>query len=135
MSDFKPQVIGFYCSNCASSAANIAEGMKKALPDNVRMVQVPCSGRIEILHLLKPFEEGVDGVYVAGCQEDSCQYLNGISKAGKRVDQVKKILESLGIEPERIDVFQLSAGQGGAFVETALEMTERVKPLGPVVPA
>ncbi|MFO7987240.1 MAG: hydrogenase iron-sulfur subunit [Desulfatiglandaceae bacterium] len=135
MSDFKPQIIAFYCSNCASSAATIAEGMKKALPDNIKTVQVPCSGRIEILHLLKPFEEGADGVYVAGCQEDSCQYISGISKATRRVDQVKKILESLGIEPERIDVFNLSAGKGEAFVDTALEMTEKVKALGPVTPA
>ena len=53
MSDnFKPKIVAFYCSNCASSAANVAEGMNKALPDNVKMVQVPCTGRLELLHLL-----------------------------------------------------------------------------------
>ena len=135
MTDFKPQIIAFYCSNCASSAATIAEGMKKSLPENIRTVHVPCSGRIETLHLLKPFEEGADGVYVAGCQEDSCQYISGISKAARRVEQVKKILESIGIEPERIDVFNLSAGKGGAFADVGQEMSERVKSLGPVTPA
>ena len=97
--------------------------MKKTLPDNVKMIQVPCTGRIEILHLLKPFEEGADGVYVAGCQEDSCQYVNGITKAAKRVAHVKKILEELDIEPERINIFNLSAGKGQAFVDVAFEMT------------
>ncbi|MFP3911532.1 MAG: hydrogenase iron-sulfur subunit [Desulfobacteraceae bacterium] len=135
MTDFKPQIIAFYCSNCASSAASIAEGMKKSLPENIRTVHVPCSGRIETLHLLKPFEEGADGVYVAGCQEDSCQYISGISKAARRVEQVKKILESIGIEPERIDVLNLSAGKGDAFVDTALEMTEKLRALGPMNPA
>ena len=90
MSDnFKPKIVAFDCSNCASSAANVADGMHKVLPDNVKMVQVPCTGRIEILHLLKPFEEGAAGVYVAGCQEDSCQYVTGITKAAKRVAYVK----------------------------------------------
>jgi len=98
MNDFKPQIIAFCCANCASSAAQVAEGMKKALPENVKIIQVPCTGRIEVLHLLKPFEEGADGVYVAGCQEDSCQYVNGITKATKRVEHVKKILEELDIE-------------------------------------
>ena len=109
--------------------------MKKALPDNVKIIQIPCTGRVEILHLLKPFEEGADGVYVAGCQEDSCQYVSGIAKAIKRVTHVKKILEELSIEPDRIDVFNLSAGKGQEFVEVAYEMVNKVKELGPFLQA
>ncbi len=134
MDDFKPQIVAFCCSNCASSAAKVAHGMKKALPDNIKIIQVPCTGRIETLHLLKPFEEGADGVYVAGCQEDSCQYISGIAKAAKRVEQVKKILEGISIEPERIAVFHLSAGKGD-IVEVADQMVNTVKALGPVLPA
>jgi F420-non-reducing hydrogenase iron-sulfur subunit len=131
--NFKPKIVAFCCSNCPSAAANVAEGMKKALPDNVKMIQVPCTGRIEILHLLKPFEEGADGVYVVGCQEDSCQYVSGITKAVKRVAYVKKTLEQLNIEPERINIYNLSAGKGQAFVDVALEMNDRVRKLGPVL--
>jgi coenzyme F420-reducing hydrogenase delta subunit len=109
--------------------------MKKALPDNIKLIQVPCTGRIETLHLLKPFEEGADGVYVAGCQADSCQYISGITKAAKRVAQVKGILEGLSIEPERIDVFHLSAGKGQEFVEVADRMVNTIKELGPSMPA
>jgi coenzyme F420-reducing hydrogenase delta subunit len=111
----------------------VAEGMKKTLPDNVKVIQVPCTGRIEVLHLLKPFEEGADGVYVAGCQEDSCQYVSGITKAAKRVEHVKKILEELDIEPDRIGLFHLYAGKGQEFVQVAHEMTEKVTELGPVL--
>jgi len=135
MNDFKPRIIAFCCANCASSAANVAEGMKKALPDNVKIIQVPCTGRIEILHLLKPFEEGADGVYVAGCQEDSCQYINGIAKAAKRVAHVQKMLEELDIEPDRIRLFHLSAGKGQEYVEAAFEMVDKIKALGPFLPA
>ena len=133
MNDFKPQIVAFCCSNCASSAATVTEGMKKALPDNVKIIQIPCTGRVEVLHLLKPFEEGADGVYVAGCQEDSCQYISGIAKATKRVTHVKKILEELSIEPDRIEVFSLSAGKGQEFVEVAYEMVKKVKELGPLL--
>ena len=133
MNDFRPQIVAFCCANCASSAANVAEGMKKALPDNVKIIQVPCTGRIEVLHLLKPFEEGADGVYVAGCQEDSCRYVSGITKAAKRVAHVKKILEELDIDPQRIDVFNLFAGKGQEFADVAHEMTGRVRELGPVL--
>ncbi len=133
MSISKPRIIAFCCSNCASSAATVAQGMKKVFPENVKVVQVPCTGRIEVLHLLKPFEEGADGVYVAGCQNDSCQYMEGISKASKRVAHVKKILQEIDVEPERIEVFELSASKGGRFVDVAVEMTERLEALGPIL--
>ena len=135
MDDFKPQIVAFCCVNCASSAAKVAHGMKKAFPDNIKIIQVPCTGRIETLHLLKPFEEGADGAYVAGCQADSCQYISGITKAAKRVEQVKKILEELSMEPERIDVFHMSAGKGQEFVEVADRMVNTIKELGPSMPA
>ena len=131
MNDFKPQIVAFCCANCASSAANVAQGMEMALPEHVKIIQVPCTGRIENLHLLKPFEEGADGVYVAGCQEDSCQYISGIIKAAKRVAHVKKILGEIEMEPERIELFNLSAARGQRFVEVANEMIDRIKELGP----
>lgn len=127
-----PKIIAFCCSNCASAAATVAHDMKKVLPENVKVVQVPCTGRVEILHLLKPFQEGADGVYVAGCQVDSCRYISGIEKATKRVEHVKKILEDLNIEPERIDVFNLSAARGQEFVDIAHEMVERVSSMAPL---
>jgi coenzyme F420-reducing hydrogenase delta subunit len=105
--------------------------MEMKMPGNVKLVQVPCTGRIEVLHLLKPIEEGADGVYVAGCQADSCQYISGIAKAEKRVALVKKILEETNMEPERIEVFNLSAGKGYRMVDVANEMIDRIKALGP----
>jgi coenzyme F420-reducing hydrogenase delta subunit len=128
--EFEPKIVAFCCSNCASAAADVADGMNRIFPSNVRVIQVPCTGRIEVLHLLKPFEDGADGVYVAGCQEDSCQYITGIIKATKRVANVKQILEQLEVEPERIGVFNLSAAKGHQFVEIAQQMTHRIRELG-----
>jgi coenzyme F420-reducing hydrogenase delta subunit len=86
---------------------------------------------VDILHLLKAIEDGADGVYVAGCLEGECHFLTGNLKAKRRVQYVKKTLEELGIEPERVDMFNLSAGEGPRFAEIAIEMVSRIKELGP----
>lgn len=83
------------------------------------------------MHLLKAFEEGMDGVFVAGCLEGECHYLRGNLRAKKRVGHVKGILTALGINPERLQMYNLSAAMGGRFVEIAQEMTEKVTALGP----
>jgi coenzyme F420-reducing hydrogenase delta subunit len=131
MNDFTPQIVGFYCENCASSAAKVGEQLNMVFPENVKMVRVPCTGRVEVLHLMKPFEEGAHGVYVAGCQEDSCQYISGITQVAKRIAHVKEILADMDIEPSRVELFHLSAAGGRRFVEIAHEMTNRIRSLGP----
>lgn len=84
-----------------------------------------------MIHLLKAIEDGADGVYVAGCLEGECHFISGNIKARKRVEQVKKILEEIGVEPERVEMFNLSAGEGPRFAEIANEMYDRIKKLGP----
>ncbi len=83
--------------------------MRLSYPSNVKIIQVPCTGRVDIIHLLKAIEDGADGVYVAGCLEGECHYLSGNLKAKKRVHYVKKVLDELGLEPERVEMFNLSA--------------------------
>lgn len=105
--------------------------MRLSYPSNVKIIQVPCSGRVDILHLLRAIEDGADGVYVAGCLEGECHYISGNLKAKKRVRYVKKVLEELGMEPERVEMFNLSSGEGPRFTQIAREMVERIKGLGP----
>jgi coenzyme F420-reducing hydrogenase delta subunit len=105
--------------------------MRLSYPSSVKVIQVPCTGRVDIIHLLKAIEDGADGVYVAGCLEGECHYLSGNLKAKKRVQYVKKVLKEIGMEPERVEMFNLSAGEGPRFAEIAREMAERIKKLGP----
>jgi len=105
--------------------------MRRSYPANVKLVRVPCTGRVDDVHLLRAFEEGMDGVYVAGCLEGECHFLRGNLRAKKRVEHVKGILIALGINPERLQMCNLSAAMGGRFVEIAQEMTEKVRALGP----
>ena len=105
--------------------------MRLSYPSDVKIIQVPCSGRVDILHLLRAIEDGADGVYVAGCLEGECHYISGNLKAKKRVQYVKKVLEELDMEPGRVEMFNLSAGEGPKFAQFAKEMVERIKTLGP----
>jgi F420-non-reducing hydrogenase iron-sulfur subunit len=105
--------------------------MRLRYPTNIKIIKVPCSGRVAIIHMLKALEEGADGVLVAGCLEGDCHYQSGNLRARKRVVYVREILEKIGMEPERVAMYNLSAGEGPRFAEIAREMTEKVKELGP----
>jgi F420-non-reducing hydrogenase iron-sulfur subunit len=104
--------------------------MRLDYPANVKIVKVPCTGRIDVLHILKAFEEGADGVFVAGCMEGECHYLTGNMRARKRVAYVKDRLAQLGINPQRVEMYNLSAAMGQRFVEICREMTDRIRALG-----
>jgi F420-non-reducing hydrogenase iron-sulfur subunit len=104
--------------------------MRLQYPTNVEIIRVPCTGRVDIIHLLKTLEDGADGVYVAGCMEGDCHFISGNLKARRRVEYVQKVLEELGVEKERVAMYNLSAAQGPRFVEIAKEYVGIVKELG-----
>lgn len=105
--------------------------MRLSYPTNVKIVKVPCTGRVDIIHVLKAFESGADGVYLAGCLEGECHYLRGNLRAKKRVGHLKELLEECGVGGERVAMYNLSSAQGQRFAEIAREMTEKIRGLGP----
>ncbi len=131
MSKFEPKIVAYCCNFCAFAAADLAGAMRIQYPPNVRIVRLPCTGKVDPLHLMKAFEDGVDGVFVAGCLEGQCHFLEGNLRARKRVAYVKRLLAEAGIEPERIEMYNLSSAMGGRFAEIVEEMTQKIKELGP----
>ncbi len=105
--------------------------MRLSYPADVKIIQVPCTGRVDILHLLNAIEDGADGVYVAGCLEGECHYIEGNLKARRKVEYVKKILTEIGLESERVQMYNLSSAQGARFAEIANEMVSKIMALGP----
>lgn len=128
---FEPRILAYCCKYCAYAAADLAGSMRLSYPPNIKIIQVPCTGRVDIIYLLRAIENGADGVYVAGCLEGECHFLEGNLRARKRVDYVKRVLEEIGIEPERVEMFNLSSAMGPRFAEIAIEMTEKIKTIGP----
>jgi len=131
MEEFEPKIIAFCCQYCAYAAADLAGSMRLRYAPNVRIVLVPCSGTIDVIHILRAIEVGADGVLVAGCLEGGCHFIKGNFKARNRVQFVKNLLDKIGIEAERIEMFNLSSAEGPRFAEIANEMTEKIKALGP----
>ena len=129
--DFEPEIIVFACHYCAYAAADLAGSMRLQYPSNIRMIKLPCTGKLEVIHLLRAIEAGADGVYAAGCLEGECHYLKGNLWARKRVNYVKTLLEELGMEPERVEMYNMSSAMGAKFAEVATEFTNRIKELGP----
>jgi coenzyme F420-reducing hydrogenase delta subunit len=131
MSEWEPKIVAFCCNFCAFAAADLAGAMRLQYPPNVRVIRLPCTGKIDAIHLMKAFEDGADAVFVAGCLEGQCHYLEGNLRAKRRVAYVKKLLAEVEIEPERLEMFNLSSAMGGRFAEIVEEMTERITKLGP----
>lgn len=105
--------------------------MRLSYPPNIKIIKVPCTGKVSAFYLLKIFQSGADGVYVAGCIEGDCHFLTGNLRARKRVEYVKKILDEVGIGGSRLEMYNMSAADGARFVEIAQEVVERIKSLGP----
>ena len=132
MSDFEPKIVAYCCNFCAFAAADLAGAMRLQYSPSVRIVRLPCTGKVDAIHVIKALEDGADGAFVAGCLEGQCHYLKGNLRAKKRVAYVKRLLAEVGINPARIDMFNLSSAMGGRFAEIVEEMTARIKELGPV---
>jgi coenzyme F420-reducing hydrogenase delta subunit len=96
---------------------------------------VPCTGRVDIRHILNAIEKGVDGIFLSGCLTGDCHYISGNKKAAKRIEYAKKLLNEIGIEHERINIFYNSSAMGPQFAQTCKEFTETIRSLGPIYKA
>jgi len=105
--------------------------MRLQYPSSVKIVRVPCTGKVDIQHLLRAFEKGADGAYIVGCMEGECHYNKGNFRARKRMLQVRRILDTIGLGGQRVEMFNLSSAEAPRFVEAAREMHERILELGP----
>jgi coenzyme F420-reducing hydrogenase delta subunit len=129
--DFTPEITAFTCSYCGYMAADTAGALRLEYPANVRLVRLPCTGKTDVQYLLEAFENGADAVYIVACSLGNCHHVRGNERGRARVGRTKEILASVGIEPERLDMFFVSGGMGATFAEIAKQMTERAKALGP----
>ena len=124
METFEPVIVAFCCHYCAYTAADMAGSKRLPYPTNVNIVRVPCSGKVDAIHLMKAFEKGADGVYVAGCLEGGCHFIDGNLFAKKRVIATRDMLEELGLEKDRLRMVNVSASMARPFTEIVHEMAD-----------
>lgn len=129
---FRPKIIGYYCQYSAYLTDDDFEKIK--VPSNVKKCKLLCVGKLDILNILETFETGIDGVFIVGCEKDECRNINGNSRALKRVDYIKKILEQIGVNPERFTIYNASPESvfSNIFSEASIEMEKKIRKLGPI---
>jgi len=132
MADRRPKVVGFCCERHGMDAVVLSARSGKQSNASVRVVQVPCAGRVDGMHLLKAFEDGADAVFVLGCLEKNCYYDTGSIEGRKRVNYVKQMLDEVGIEKERLEMFNAASTNSWVFPDIVSKMVEVAKKLGPI---
>ncbi len=128
---FTPEITLFTCIYCGYMAGDTAGALRQEYPANVKIVRLPCTGKTDIQYLLDAFADGADGVMVIACSLGNCHHERGNIRARARVQRTKKMLESIGLEPERLEIHYVSGGMGATFAECVREMTSRLQELGP----
>ena len=131
MENFEPTIVAFCCHYCAYTAADMAGSKRLCYPANVKIIKVPCSGKVDAIHIMKALQMGADGVYIAGCLEGDCHFKNGNVRAERRVENTRKLLDEIGVGGERLEMVKMSAGMGDRFAEEAERMTNKIRQLGP----
>ena len=125
------QIVAYCCQFCAYAAADLAGQLRMQYPPEVKIVHLPCSGKLDQLLVLHALEMGADGVMVVGCLVGDCHFLQGNLNASRRVQGLQQLLGEIGLEPERVRMFNLSAAMAPAFVAATQEMVEAIRALGP----
>ena len=129
-SKWEPRIIAFLCNWCSYAGADLAGIGRLQYPPNVRIIRVPCSGRINPYFIIKSLQHGVDGVLVSGCHPGDCHYISGNLVARRRFAILKRILEFAGVEKGRVQFTWISAAEGERFSQVIKEVTEEVRALG-----
>jgi F420-non-reducing hydrogenase iron-sulfur subunit len=130
-SEWEPRILAFLCNWCSYAGADLAGVSRIQYPPNVRIIRVPCSGRVNPVFLLRGLQNGADGVLVSGCHPGDCHYLSGNLAARRKFALVRELLNYAGLEPERVQFTWVSASEGGRFAAIVQKVVEQVRKLGP----
>ena len=130
MEEHEPTIISFLCNWCSYSGADAAGRAQKDIPANIKIVRVMCSGRVDPQWVMQAFREGADGVMILGCHPGDCHYKEGNYKALRRYRALKKVLDVMGIEDERLHLDWVAAGEGDRFAQVANEMVDKIRKIG-----
>ena len=128
---FEPHVIAFVCKWCTYAGADLAGTSRMTYPPNVRTIMLPCTGRIDVVFVLRAFLQGADGVIVSGCHPGDCHYTAGNYRARRRWILFRDLLDTLGVDLRRFELAWISAAEGAKWVKTITAFTERIRELGP----
>jgi F420-non-reducing hydrogenase iron-sulfur subunit len=131
--EFEPKILGFLCNWCCYAGADLAGVSRYQYPTNMRVIRVMCSGRVDPSFVFRAFSKGADGVFIGGCWLGECHYVTeGNYEAEKMTKLCKKLMEQIGLNPERLRIEWVSASEGIRFAEIVTDFTKKLKEMGPL---
>jgi F420-non-reducing hydrogenase iron-sulfur subunit len=122
----EPRIVGFLCNWCSYAGADMAGTSRITYPANIRIIRVPCSGRVDPILVAKAFAMGADGVLISGCHPGDCHYVQGNYFARRRITTLRSLLDFLGIEKERLRLEWVSATEGQRFAQVVADFREQL---------
>jgi F420-non-reducing hydrogenase iron-sulfur subunit len=128
---WQPRIAAFVCRWCTYAGADLAGTSRLKYPPQIRIVKLPCSGRIDPLFLLRSFQMGADGVLVSGCHPGDCHYISGNYYARRRWVMFRELLEFVGFDMRRVHFSWVSAAEGAKFVDVVKKVTDSIREVGP----
>lgn len=128
------RIVGFLCNWCSYGGADTAGVGRFSQPTDLRIIRVPCSGRIDPLFILRTFMNGADGVLVSGCHPRDCHYSEGNLYARRRLEILQRLMPFIGIEPERFSYTWVSASEGQRWQKVVGTFTDEIHAIGPAKP-
>jgi coenzyme F420-reducing hydrogenase delta subunit len=128
---WEPKIVAFLCNWCSYAGADLAGVSRLQYGPNIRIIRVPCSGRVNPLYIFKAFQNGADGVLVSGCHPGDCHYISGNLVARRKFALMKKMMEYIGIEPQRVQFSWVSASEGTRFAALINKVIADVRSVGP----
>jgi len=126
-----PRIVAFVCNWCTYAGADLAGTSRLQYAPNVRLIKLPCTGRIDPMFILKAFEQGADAVLVSGCHPGDCHYTSGNYHARRRWGLLRRLLDFTGIDSRRLFFSWVSAAEGQKFADLVDQITEEVRQAGP----
>ncbi len=132
LEDFEPRIVAFFCNWCTYTASDLAGTARMRYAPNTRVVRLMCSGRVDPQFVLAAYRQGADGVLIGGCHPGDCHYQEGNTKCLRRFELLRRLVDQLGIEPERLRLEWISAAEGDKLRDVTNEMTAELRQLGPL---
>ena len=128
---FEPKIVAFVCNWCTYAGADLAGTSRLKYATNVRIIRLPCTGRIDPHFIIKAFEQGADGVLVSGCHPGDCHYTSGNYHARRRFTMFRELMEFMGLEMDRLQFSWVSAAEGAKWTQVVDDVVKNVRKLGP----
>ncbi len=131
MTDFQPKIVAFVCTWCTYAGADLAGTSRIKYEPNVRIIRLPCTGRIDFMYPMKAFANGADGCIISGCHPNDCHYVSGNFHARRRWIVFREQLDFIGVDINRLFFSWVSAAEGAMWAQVVNDFTKQIVELGP----